>query len=559
MNNFTSKQVFFLYSYEIDSKEIKKINSFLNMLEDSGISEIINEAVKSDNPQGRYPYNPYDMFAMILYAFSFGKGSLREIERACKMSIDYMYIMSKQAPSYVAIGNYINDVFVKHISKIIPTINKQIAKEMTIEFDDLFLDGSKFEANSNKYKFVWKPDKRIIKLSTNIRQLLLKYSIVNNDKVIKSNVAANLLTIIHSIASEQNINVDDIVTGKGHRLNPIQRDYIQSKKYLTKLLEYEEQIRICGPNRNSYYKTDFDATAMCLKEDYYSGLGSNMHAAYNVQFLVIKGLILDVFVSQDRNDYLTLIPAIENFKLHYGTYPKNICADSGYGSHNNYKYINEHKIGNYVKYPLWEKEKNGKYPQLFKINDKDEIVCLNNKVGIIDTTVKRHPKTASSKHYRFTGCRRCIYKNICKRNLKRKSDPFRIAEINKDYIKEIEQVKKNLLSTKGIELRVNRSIQVEGDFGITKQDMSYDRFRRRGLNKVSTEISLVALGINIRKYFRFIETKEIPKFWEAPSDLVEEEFEIIKMKPEKKKQKSKNQEAKDEYKYKTKRGKKSET
>ena len=89
--------------------------------------------------------------------------------------------------------------------------------------------------------------------------------------------------------------------------------------------------------------------------------------------------------------------------------------------------------------------------------------------------------------------------------------------------------------------------------------MSYDRFRRRGLNKVSTEISLVALGINIRKYFRFIETKEIPKFWEAPSDLVEEEFEIIKMKPEKKKQKSKNQEAKDEYKYKTKRGKKSET
>ena len=115
------------------------------------------------------------------------------------------------------------------------------------------------------------------------------------------------------------------------------------KESLEKLLKYEEQIKICGDNRNSYYKTDFDATAMCLKEDYYSGLGSNMHAAYNVQFIVAKGIILGVYVCQDRNDYLTLKPCVEQYRNFYGSYPTNACADAGYGSCDNYDYIKEKK------------------------------------------------------------------------------------------------------------------------------------------------------------------------------------------------------------------------
>ena len=69
---------------------------------------------------------------------------------------------------------------------------------------------------------------------------------------------------------------------------------------LSKVLEYESKEEICGPNRNSYYKTDHDATAMCLKSDYYSGLGTNMHAAYNIQSLVIKDLyFLIMFLNQE--------------------------------------------------------------------------------------------------------------------------------------------------------------------------------------------------------------------------------------------------------------------
>lgn len=552
MNNFTTKQGFFLYSFDIDVKEKKKIDHFLMLLEDSGIDKLISLSSFKDNPQGRYPYNPYNMFAMIIYAFAFGKGTLREIERSCKLGLDYIYIMNNEKPSYVSISNFINDVFAPNIHQIFKIINVQIIKKMELNIDDAFIDGSKFEANANKYKFVWKPDKKQLKLSEKVRLLISKYDIKKTNKVIKAFDIASYISQVKILGLESGIEMDNIITGRGHRLKPIQRDYILLRKYLSTELEYEEQLKICGDDRNSYYKTDFDATAMCLKEDYYSGLGSNMHAAYNVQYLVSQGLILDVYVSQDRTDYKTLIPCLNSFKSLYGFYPKNLCADSGYGSHSNYTFINSHNIGNYVKYPLWESERSGKNPQLF-IEKDGKIYCLNNKVGEVTTDVTRHPRSKDSKFYKFTGCRKCIFKDICKRKLRRKSDPFRIVEISIDYLKEIQQVRANLLSPKGIEIRVNRSIQVEGDFGITKQNMSYVRFRRRGLNKVLTEITLVALGINIRKYFRFVESGEKPNFWTAPIDLQAEAMPTFKQKPPKTKPKGKNEKLKKEYKYRRKR------
>ena len=141
------------------------------------------------------------------------------------------------------------------------------------------------------------------------------------------------------------------------------KESFESKKYndnckalssiLTKVLDYEEKEKICGPNRKSYYKTDHDATAMCLKSDYYSGLGSNMHAAYNVQILVIKGITLAYYVSCSRADIDDFIPILESFKTIYSVFPKRVCADAGYGSLENYSYLKRNNIENYVKYFSW--------------------------------------------------------------------------------------------------------------------------------------------------------------------------------------------------------------
>ena len=124
--------------------------------------------------------------------------------------------------------------------------------------------------------------------------------------------------------------------------------------YLEKSLEYEEKERICGPNRNSYFKTDKDATARCLKEDYYSGLGSNMHAAYNVQVCVIYGLISSYIVTQSRDDLEDFIKILDKHYEMYECYPNSVGADAGYGSLKNYQYLEKHNIKNFVKYLSWE-------------------------------------------------------------------------------------------------------------------------------------------------------------------------------------------------------------
>ena len=109
-----------------------------------------------------------------------------------------------------------------------------------------------------------------------------------------------------------------------------------------------------------------------------------------------------------------------------------------------------------------------------------------------------------TKRYKFIGCNKCGYVYICKSKLKQenKEKDYRIVELNPKY--EIFKAKAcdNLLSPKGIEMRINRSIQSEGTFGQIKYNMDYDRIRRRGKEKVSSEIMLECLGVNIRRYLK---------------------------------------------------------
>ncbi len=322
---------------------------------------------------------------------------------------------------------------------------------------------------------------------------------------------------------------------------------------IQKSLEYEEKERICGSNRNSYYKTDYDATAMCLKEDYYSGLGSNIHAAYNVQISVINGLITEYLVTQSRVDIQDFIPLLDIHHKFYNSYPKNICADSGYGSLDNYNYLNEHNIKNFVKHMSWEGNVSGRNPSRYILNDDETITCLNGKIGI-KTDMKWHHRKANSIFYKVKGCKDCSYSLYCKRYMKDKNEDFKIFEVNIKLQKHIQQSEKNLLSIEGIEMRVNRSSQVEGAFGVIKQDIQYERFRRRSIKKVSTEFMLVCLGYNIRKLFRYYSGKAKFNYWKAPDNIQPETFKKpsakrLSKKASKVKKKSVNEESKSSYKY----------
>lgn len=549
MNHFSTRQDFFSCSYASDVKEETKIDKFLQFLDDSGVAEILKKVKPAHSFQGGRPEtNRYDLLATILYGFAFRNSTLREMEDICKYDLRYISLMNGEQPSHMVFGNYINEFIVPNREKIFGAVMRQIVKVCNLDLEDVFIDGTKIEANANKYKFVWKPTTNHAKLCDKIR-LLLKACDLERGVPVKDIFPSSL--IVQKLDELAELIQKD---GDSRQLSKCHKELT---KYLEKALEYEEQERICGPNRNSYYKTDHDATAMTLKTDYYSGLGSNMHAAYNVQVAVCKGFAMAYYVSQNRNDIKDFIPTLEQFRSIYGKYPKNICADSGYGSLENYRFMKEHYIGNYVKHQSWEGNVSGKNPVAYRLNDDNTITCLNGKTGRQISIEGRHPKNKGNTFYKVTGCKKCAYRQFCKRWQKRKSENFKIFEVNIELRRFIQQAEENLLSPKGIEMRVNRSCQDEGSYGVLKQDMHYIRFRRRSSGKVETEYMLTFLGYNIRKLFRYFNGTEKSAYWKAPADLETETFKKpsakrLTKKATKKKEKSANEKAKTSYKYKKK-------
>lgn len=530
MSYFTIKSSFWLVPSNRCNEEFKKIDKFMEFLEKSGVGKII-ESVKSKNIKckGRIGYNPYNLFAMIIYCFAKFNASLRDIEDKCIFDLRVLYIMEGNVPDHSVIGKFINQFIVPNQYEIFATITKQIIKDFNLKIEEIFVDGTKLEANANKYKFVWKPIKFHTKLDIKIKKLLNEMDYVwKSNELIK---ALELTNFLEDYISIKQIDIHNIPTGKGKRLTKEQKNYKLAYQYFIQLLEYEEKEKNCGENRNSYYKTDKDATAMVLKKDYYSKLSHDFHAGYNVQVLASNLLILMYGVFQDRSDHHTFIPMNNRYFKYYQKYPRNICADSGYGIYVNYKYLRDHHIGNYVKFQTWSGEASGKSPQLFYTFD-DGVMCLNTCIGEeIPFNQIYHQRNKEGKLFKFIGCNNCKYLYKCKSKQKHKEDDYRMIELIPDYELLKEEARNNLQSPKGIEMRINRSIQVEGTFGQIKNNMNYDRIRRRGLEKVSTEIMLMCLGVNLRKYFSSLDNNKFKNnYWKIPPTLHREIFLSVKSK-----------------------------
>lgn len=512
---FNTERMFLVPSLDLGAKEKETMVRFLTLLDNSGVGNVINRYIKNNTSSGGRPgYDYYRLFATIIYGFAFNRYTLRELEDACKYDLRYIYLMEQQTPVYTKFCEFINKVIVPNEEEIFSLINQEIQRETGIEFENAFIDGTKYEANANKYKFVWKPITFHKKLSAKISNIIREHDLIpnyNEKAMIKSSTVAYALTHLN----DRKDSYDE-------------RTFSNLSKTLAalldKVMEYEEKEETCGPDRMSFYKTDKDATAMALKADYYAGLGTHMHAAYNIQLLVIKGFVFSYHVSQERADINVFPDVLDRFLRLYGHFPKRVCADAGYGSLKNYRYLDKYGIENYVKHQSWEGNRSGKSPDCFRLNDDDTITCLNGNIGHEVKLESRHPRKAEAVFYRIEGCNSCLWMPFCKRFMRKQDEDFKTFEVVKDLERYKRAAERNLRSPKGIEIRVNRSIQVEGVFGITKQDYGYVRARRRGIDKVSTEIMLNSLGLNIAKLFRFYATGRLNAFWTAPEDLEPEQF-----------------------------------
>ncbi len=287
-------------------------------------------------------------------------------------------------------------------------------------------------------------------------------------------------------------------------------------KNLEKLKEYTQKMYICG-ERNSYSKTDNDATFMRMKED---AMGNGqLKAGYNVQYGVDSEYITWLAVGPQPTDTVTLIPFLESMKKHLKFKYKKIVADAGYESEENYVYLKNNEQLSFIKPANYEISKTRKYKTDIGIIDNmeynadgDYYVCKNGKRLLYSNTIKRKSKTGYQSEktiYTCEECSNCLYKskcikgNNCKKPLEDRVKNIETSKIFNGCRKENPE---RILTDEGCKLRMNRSIQAEGSFGELKQDMSFRRFMCKGKQNVLAESILLAMAHNINKLHNKIQS-----------------------------------------------------
>jgi transposase len=462
---------------------------------------------------GRPRYNQINLLKVILFSFmENGYLSLRGIEKSCKTDIRYMWLLDDMdAPSFVTIGNFIRKNLTNSIENIFLEINKVIFKKENVDLIHTYIDGTKIEANANKYSWVWKKscitnrDKTFTKITdllNTINQEDLAYLGVKFET--RSEYAIEYIEeIINKYKEQLNIDVSSFVSGKGKRKTINQRKYQKLENYLNKIKSYAKHIEICGEKRGSYSKTDNSATFMRIKKDYMGN--DQLLPAYNIQTAICDEYIAVIDVKQYASDMDCFIPLMEKFKNLYNKYPEYPVADAGYGSFNNYLYCEEHGMKKFMKFTMFDKEtKNEKYRENpyrainFKRDNEGNLICPNSKKFVFKCTrpVKGNQYGRTEEIYECENCENCKFKNECCPTAKNN----RSIRLNQELTDIHEKVLENINSIHGALLCMNRSIQAEGTFGIIKWNRCYKRIFRRGLESVILEFYMIACGFNLYKY-----------------------------------------------------------
>ena len=466
-----------------------------------------------DCKTGRPRCDAQKLLKVILFAFmENGISSLRDIEKLCRNDIRFLYLLDgMKAPSFATFGNFIRDELTTSVEEIFKDINHYIFNKENVDLEHAYIDGTKLEANANRYTWVWK--KSCVKNRGKVFEKVTTLIETMNTEVLgylglrfetREEYAIDYLeSLLEQYCQITGLDIHTFSSGKGHRKSIHQRHYQELEEYISRLKAYAEHIEICGDARNSYAKTDHDATFMRIKKDYMGN--DQLLPAYNVQAVICDEYIAVMDAKPYASDQECFVPLMEKFKEAYGHYPKYPVADAGYGSYNNYLYCEEHGMEKYMKFTMFEKEtkdvkyRNNPYRAVnFRRDKEGTLICPNDKKFIFkyNRHVRGNKYGRCEEVYECENCEGCPYKaDCCKSASKNRS-----INLNRELTAFHEEVISNLSSIHGALLCMNRSIQSEGTFGIIKWDRSYKRLLRRGKENVLLELTLISCGYNLYKY-----------------------------------------------------------
>ena len=502
---YTTKQIL-LFPQRIDENiaeddPVRLVNGLIDQLDLTSFHKLYKG-------YGRSPFHPRMMLKAIIYGYMNNVYSCRKIEERLVRDVHFIWLAGYEHPDYITINRFRNRVK-KEINAVFTQVVLLLAERGFVSLDVEYIDGTKIESKANKYTFVWRKtvEKNRAKLQEKIRVLLLQIDdVIAQDNVSEQEKVEFTPELLHSMARELNAALaeepEPATKEEKKERKARQKQVKELEEKAEKLAEYDRHLETLG-ERNSYSKTDPDATFMRRKEDAMNN-GQTV-PCYNLQIGTENQFITNFGFFHNPNDTGTMIPFLSSFSDRYGHMPKECCADSGYGSEENYSFMEACDTEAFVKYNLFHKEQKQAFKDgIFRIENlyynryEDYYVCPMGqhmeRVGTRHNRTERGYRTLNAV-YRAGNCEGCPLRWGCYK----KRQGNREIEVNHRLMEYRQQARDRLTSEKGLEHRSRRPIEPEAVFGQMKYDMHYKRFRHFGKDKVNMDFAFFAIAFNIKK------------------------------------------------------------
>lgn len=480
---------------------VRILKSVIESLDLSGFKKLYHE-------RGRSPYHPKMMLMVILYSYMNNVYSCRKIEKLLYRDIYYIWLSGYQKPDFATINRFRNRVKneIGHIFTLLVLI---LVEKGFVTLEVEYLDGTKIESKANKYTFVWRKsvERNREKLLEKIRVLLQQINEqMAQDKAADVDTLELTPQTLCEISKEFKEALGSEPEAKTKEEKAAQRGknkmFKELERHGEKLAEYNSRLEQME-GRNSISKTDPSATFMRMKED--AMCNGRTKPGYNLQISSENQFITDFALFPNPTDTLTFIPFLGSFPGRYGRFPKRVVADSGYGSEENYRFMDEAGIEGFVKYNRFHLEHRPRYKpdtfhpdSLYYNEEGDYYICpmgqRMSRTGTVQTRTEGG-YISQSACYRAIRCKGCPLRCLCYK-AKTNQRTIRVNHRLNAYKRKACEL---LTSEEGIKERGRRCIEPEAVFGQMKSNMAYRRFRHMGKDKVVMDFTFFAIAFNIKK------------------------------------------------------------
>ncbi len=430
------------------------------------------------------------LFKVLVYGYQCGIYTTRKLEEACRYRIDFKWLLWDEAvPDHSTISRFRTGRCAEAVEDLFYQYVRYLEAQGETDHETVFIDGTKLESRAGRYTFVW-------------RKSVEKHLGKVKAKVYAATSATNLEALDQRLTEmESEIS---FVHGTGKRKSEAQKEWEALDELRRRWREYEEKLAIMGDGRNSYSKTDPDATFMRMKDDHMRN--GQLKPGYNVQIGVNSEYITGIEAFSNRTDYGTMFPFLKTMQEKHGKKYKSATADAGYERLSNYLFLEANGQMSFIKPANYEQRRSasfkkqiGRMENMAYDTEDDSYTCSQGRKLRLrrECTELQNGRFITTAWYRCESCSGCPVREKCCQA--KDTEQAKELRINKT-LQELRQASlENITTEYGVYLRLCRSIQVEGAFGLLKNDFGFRRFLTRGKKNIRTELFFLALAFDLKK------------------------------------------------------------